>query len=54
MISPGLIFIFSRFWFFELLGGSKAKNDPKWQKKLSGVPYISGTIDMIVIFGTHV
>ena len=37
IISPGLFFIFPKFWFFKLLGGrevNRAKNDLKWQKIL--------------------
>ena len=45
-------FILSKFWFFGLLGGSKGKNGPKWQKTLSIAPYISGTIHHML--GTHV
>ena len=33
MLSPSLFFIFPKLWFFGLLGGKKAKNGPKWQKK---------------------
>ena len=29
---PRRVFIFSKFWFFGLLGRSKGKNGPKWQK----------------------
>ena len=43
IISPGT-FIFSKFWFLGLLGGSKGKNGPKWQKTLSVVPFILGTM----------
>ena len=32
IISLGVFFIFSKFWFFGLLGGKMAKNGPKWQK----------------------
>ena len=32
MISAGVLFIFLKLWFFRLLGGSKSKNGPKWQK----------------------
>ena len=42
IISTGT-FIFSNFWFLGLLGGSKGKNGPKWQKN-SVAPFISGTI----------
>ena len=55
MISLGVFFIFSKPWFFSLLGGSKGKKWLKTTKTLSVVPYISGTIHhMIVIFGAHV
>ena len=55
IISPGILFIFSKFWFFGLLGGKRVKNGPKWQKNLSVVLDISGTIHhMSVIYGTHV
>ena len=55
MISPGVFLIFSKFWFFGLLGESNGKNGPKWQKTLSFALYISGTIHhMILIYGTHV
>ena len=54
IISPGFFFVFLRFWFFVLLGGSKGKNDPKWQT-MSFALYISGTIHhTILICGTHV
>ena len=32
---PGVFLIFSKFWFFGLLGGKRAENGPKWQKILS-------------------
>ena len=53
IISPGVFFSFPKFWFFRLLGrGKKAKNGPKWQKILSAMLHISGTIHhMIVIYG---
>ena len=54
IISPGGFFIFSKFWFFGLLGDKRAKNCPKWQKIPSVALHISGTIHMIVIFGTYV
>ena len=41
IISPGALFIFPKFWFFGLLGGSKGKKGPKWQKKLCLSPLIS-------------
>ena len=31
---------FSKFWFFGLLGESKGKNDPKWQKNMPLTPYL--------------
>ena len=37
IISPGFFFISSKFWFFRLLGGSKGKNGPKWQKNSNSV-----------------
>ena len=52
MISPGFFFIFSKFRFFALLGGSKGK---KWPKTHSVAPFISGTMHhMIFIYATHV
>ena len=55
IISAGAFFIFSKFSYFGLLGGKKAKNSPKWQKILSVMLDILGTIyHMIVIYGTHV
>ena len=51
IISPGNFFIFSKFWFFGLLGGKRAKNGPKWQKILSIALHIWGTIHhMTVIY----
>ena len=53
-------FIFSKFWFFRLLGGGgrggkRAKNGPKWQKILSVTLHIPWTKHhMIFIYGTHV
>ena len=51
--SPGVFFIFSKFWISGLLGGGKkAKNSPKRQKILSVALEISGTIhDMVFICG---
>ena len=43
MIAP-CFFFFSKFWFSRLLGGKKAKNNPKWQKILSVKLHISGII----------
>ena len=55
IISPGVFFIFAKFWFFGLLGCKRSKNGPKWQKILSVVLRISGTIHhMIVIYGANV
>ena len=52
IISPGF-FSFSKFWFLCLLGRSRTKKVPKWQKNIA--PYISGTIHhMSLIYGTHV
>ena len=52
IISPGVFFIFSKYWFFGVLGEKCAKNGPKWQNILSIVLNISGTIHhMIVIYG---
>ena len=47
IISPGVFFMFSKFWYSGLLlggGGGTAKNAPKWKKILSVVLHISGTI----------
>ena len=53
IISPGVFFIFSKFWFFGFLEGPKVKNGAKWQKTLSFAFYISGTIHhMILIYVT--
>ena len=56
IISLGAIFIFSKFWIFRFLGGSKrAKNSPKWQKFLSVILHVSGTIHyVIIIYSTRV
>ena len=65
MMSPIFFYLFiffsisSKFWFFGLIGGSKGKNGPEWQKSLcfclSFVLYISGTRHhMILIYGKHV
>ena len=54
-ICVGIFFIFLKFWFFGLLGGKKAKNGPNWQKFLSVMLHITGTIhQMIVIYGANV
>ena len=48
MISPG---IFSKFRFFGLLEGKRARNGPKRQKIMSVMLHISGTMHhMIVLF----
>ena len=57
VISSGTFFIFAKFCFFWVvkMQKGKKKNSPKWQKILSIVLYISGTIpSMIVIYGTLV
>ena len=43
MISPDVVFNFSKFWFFGLLGGTWAKNGQN-DKVMSVVPDFSGTI----------
>ena len=54
IIYPGIVFIFSKFWFFRLSGGKKAKKGPKWPKILTIVFHISGTIHyMTIIYGTN-
>ena len=54
IISQNVFFIFSKFWFFGLLGVKMAKHGPKWQKVLSVALHISGTIHRVtVIYGTH-
>ena len=42
IISPGVFFSFSKFWFFILLEGKRAKNSTKWPKiqLISQEPYI--------------
>ena len=51
MISLGVFFIFSKFWFCGLLGGSKYKKMAQNDKKtLSFALYISGTIHNFLIF----
>ena len=44
MISPGVFFMFSKFWYSGLLlggGGGTAKNAPKWKKNpVSCAPYL--------------
>ena len=51
IISPSILFIFSKFWFSELSGDKTVKASPKWRKILSVALHISGTI---VICGTQV
>ena len=47
-------FIFSKFWFFGLLGGSKGKKWSKMTKTLSFALYIPRTIHyMTLICGVH-
>ena len=41
IISPVVFFIFSKFWFFGLLGGSKGKKSLKITKKLCSLHFIS-------------
>ena len=55
IISSSIFFIFSNFWSFGLLGGSKGKiNSPKWQNILSLALQISGTIhQMTLIYGAQ-
>ena len=51
IIFPGSFFIFSKFWCFGLLGGSKCKKWPK-MTKLSAALHISGSVHhMTVILG---
>ena len=53
IISSGIFFIYSKFWFLGSLGGKMAKNGPKGQKVLC-LTFLSGIVHhMIVIFGTH-
>ena len=49
IISPGNFFIFSKFWFFGLLGGKRAKNGLEWQKIMSVALHISGTIHVNIV-----
>ena len=54
IISSGFFVIFSKFWFFRFLGGSKGKKWPKMTKN-SVVHYISGIIHhMIFIYVARV
>ena len=51
IISPGFFLFFQKFDFLGVKEQKMAQND----KKLSGVPYISGTIHhMILSCGAHV
>ena len=60
MTFPGTVFIFPNFWFSGSLGrmregGTRAKNDPKWQKIMSR-PYIKSQelyAHMAVTFGNY-
>ena len=55
VISPGLFFIFLKCSIFRLLGGKRAKNGPRWQKKIWCASHPIWTIyHMIVIYGTLV
>ena len=49
IISPGIFFIFSKFWFFGLLGVKKAKNSLKWQNILSVTLHIWRTIHHMTV-----
>ena len=41
IISPGVFFIFSKFWFFRLLGRSKGKKWPKMTRNyVNHTPYL--------------
>ena len=42
-------FVFSEFWFSRVLGDQKSKNGPKWQKIMSVLFLISGTISNIIV-----
>ena len=54
IISLGIYCIFSKFWFFRVLVGERAKHGPKWQVITSVALHISGTLHhMTVIYGTH-
>ena len=52
IIYPGIFFlIFSKFWFYWLLGGKRVENCPKWQEIMSVALHISGTMHhMMVIY----
>ena len=56
IISSGVFFQFENIDFLGCQGNEIAKNDPTiWQKFLSVLPYISGTIcHMIFNYGIHV
>ena len=55
IISPGALFHFFKTLIFWVVRGVKRKNSPKWQKIMSAVLDISGTMHhMIVIWHTHV
>ena len=56
IIYPGGFFIFFKILIFQVVWAYKsAKNGPKWQKILSAMLHILGTVgDMIVIYDTHV
>ena len=56
MISPGIFFVFVKFWFFGLLagkGGKRTKNGPKRQKilsrSISQEPYVIWLLFMVHI-----
>ena len=49
MITPGIFSIFQNFDFLCCWWGKSAKNGPKWQKILSVVLHISGTIHYMII-----
>ena len=53
-ISPGAVYIFSKVEFSGSIVRLKGKKRPKYDKKLSVALQISGSINMIVIFSTHV
>ena len=53
MISPGVFFIFKKFWFFGSFD-KRVKNSPKWKNYIHHVPYLRNNIAMIMIFGTLV
>ena len=53
MISPGVFSFFLNFDYFGLLGGKRAKNDPKWQKIMSVALQVSATIITWMSFMVH-